>query len=68
MKKLLAGSIERLLQFDNKEEFANYIEKLSKRESLLVVSEKAEGDKYIALVKQSYNGAEFIEDYECKKG
>ncbi len=63
MKKVVSAAIYQIIQFDNEEEFQNYISKLQQNHQkyILVQKMKHPDDKVEIKIMKQYNNNKFIE-------
>lgn len=62
MKKVIAACIDRILEFDNQEEAAAYLEKLRNRKTKFrVINREEVGGKYRIRIQEQYNKSPMIE-------
>ena len=63
MKKVVSAAIYQIIQFDNEEEFQNYILKLQQNHQkyILVQKTKSPDDKVEIKIMKQYNNNKFIE-------
>lgn len=62
MKKVIAACIDRLLEFDNQQEAANYIESLrNKKTEFRVLNREEVNGKYQIRIQERYNKSPMIE-------
>lgn len=64
MKKVIAACIDRILEFDNQEEAARYIEKLraTKHEFRIIDRGEVPPGKFRIRIQERYNNSPMIED------
>lgn len=62
MKKVIAACIDRILEFDNQREAANYIDSLrNKNTEFRVINREEVGGKYRVRIQEQYNKSPMIE-------
>lgn len=63
MKKVVSAAIYQVIQFDNEQEFENYILKLQQnhQEFILESKIKLSDDKIVIKIMKQYNNNKFIE-------
>lgn len=63
MKKVIAACIDKILEFDNQEEAANYIEGLrNKKANFKILYREQIGNKHRIRVQEAYNKCPMIEN------
>lgn len=63
MKKVVSAAIYQIIQFDNEEEFQNYISKLQQNHQIFILVKKTKcpDDKVEIKIMKQYNNNKFIE-------